>query len=53
MRSLTDIKKKVSPNIQAAIKVATRYVRDTTWAKRKILSFGYSMYSEEAGTLLQ
>ena len=53
VRSLTDIKKQVSPNTQAAIKVTTRYVRDTTWAKRKILSFGYSMYSEEAGTLLQ
>ena len=46
VRSLAEIKKKVSPKIQAAIKVATRYVRDTLWAKRKILPSGYSMYSE-------
>ena len=50
VRILTEIKKKVSPKIQTAIKVAARYVRDTVWAKRQILLLGYSMYSEEEGT---
>ena len=50
VRSLANIKKKVSPKIQAAIKVAARYVRDTAWAKRKVLPPGYGMYSLEEGT---
>ena len=50
MRLLAEIKKKVSLRIQAAIKVAVRYVRDTAWTKRKIMSSGYSMYSKEEGT---
>ena len=36
VRLLTEIKKKVSTNIQAAIMVATRYMRNTVWAKRKV-----------------
>ena len=50
MRSLAEIKKKVSPKIQTAMKGAARYVRDTVWAKRKVLPLDYSMYSEEEGT---
>ena len=50
VRSLAEIKKKASPKIQAAIKVATRYVRDTAWTKRKILPPGHSMYFKEEGT---
>ena len=50
VRSMADIKKKASPKIQAAIKVAARYVRDTAWVKRKVLPPGYAMYSLEEGT---
>ena len=50
VRSMVDIKKKASPKIQVAIKVAARYVRDTAWAKRKVLPPGYGMYSLEEGT---
>ena len=47
MRSMAYI---TSLKIHAAIKVAARYVRDTAWAKRKVLPPGYSMYSLEEGT---
>jgi hypothetical protein len=50
VRSLAEIKKKASPKIQTVIKAAARYVRDIAWAKRKVLTPGYSMYSEEEGT---
>ena len=50
VRSLTDIKKKASPKMLAAIKVVARYVRDTVWKKRKVLPPGYGMYSLEEGT---
>ena len=50
VRSLAEIKKKVSPKIQTAIKAAARYVRDTAWAKRKVLPPAYGMYSLEEGT---
>ena len=47
VRPLVEIKKKSSPKVQTAIEAATRYVRDTVWAKRKVLPPGYSMYSKE------
>ena len=47
VRSLAETKKKNSPRTQAAIMVASRYVRETAWVKRKILQSCYSMYSEE------
>jgi hypothetical protein len=37
VRSMAEIKKKVSPKTQVAIMVATRYVRNTAWTKRKML----------------
>ena len=33
--SLTEIKKKSSPKKEAAMKVATQYVRDPVWVERK------------------
>ena len=33
--SLTEIKNKSSPKIEAAMKVATQYVRDPVWVERK------------------
>ena len=50
VRSLAETKRKVRSKIQAANKLATRYARDTTWAKRKLLVSGYSMYFDEEGT---
>ena len=47
--SLVESNKKVSPKIQAAIKVTSRYVKDAVWATKKSLPSGYSMYSEEEG----
>jgi hypothetical protein len=50
VRSLAEIKNRVSPEIQSAIKVVARYVRDTTWEKRKMLLSGYNMYATENKT---
>ena len=50
VRSLAEIKKKASPKIQTAIKAAARYVRNTVWEKRKVLTTSYILYSEEEGT---
>ena len=36
VRSLAEIKKKVSPKIQTAIKTASKYVRDIAWEKEEV-----------------